>query len=121
MILAPGWSSDLKFPGVDQLKQAHQAKYNKAAEALVGPAYSCIQIIANSIERAGTLDHDALRDAIAATDMMTVEGPIKFNPDGSGKALVVANQWQNGKPTLVWPKDVAVAPLAYPAKPWRER
>ena len=121
VVLAPGWSPDLKFPGVDQIKQAHQARYNKSAEALVGPSYACIQILANAIERAGTLDHDQLRDAIAATDMMTVEGPVKFNPDGTGQVLVIANQWQDGKPVLVWPKDVAIAPLAYPAKPWRER
>src|SRR5262249_33426748 len=38
IVLAPGWSPQLKFPGVDQLNQAHLAKYNKGAEALVGPA-----------------------------------------------------------------------------------
>jgi len=120
-ILAPGWSPDLKFPGVEQLKQEYQAKYNKPAEALSGAAYATVQVVADSIERAGRLDRDALRDAIAATDMMTVEGPVKFNPDGTGQVIVVILQVQDGKQVLVWPKDVAVAPIAYPAKPWRER
>ena len=121
VILGPGWSPDLKFPGVEQLKQAHQATYNKPADASTGAAYGAVQILANAIERAGRLDRDALRDAIAATDMTTVAGPVKFNPDGTGQVITVANQWQDGKQVLVWPKDQAAAPIAYPAKPWRER
>ncbi len=120
-IHSPGWSSDLTFPGSKDLVQAHQARYNKSAEALVGAAYAAVQVLANSIERAGKIDRDAVRDAVAATDMMTVNGPVKFNPDGTGQVLVVAIQWQNGHQTLVWPRDVAVAPIAYPAPPWRER
>ncbi|MBV9547609.1 MAG: ABC transporter substrate-binding protein, partial [Chloroflexi bacterium] len=33
---APGWSPQLKFPGVSQVVDEHQAAYNKSAEALVG-------------------------------------------------------------------------------------
>ncbi|HYY89749.1 MAG TPA: ABC transporter substrate-binding protein, partial [Chloroflexota bacterium] len=66
-------------------------------------------------------DRDAIRDALAATDMMTAAGPVKFNSDGSAQIITAFNQWQNGKQVLVWPKDLAVAPLHYPAKPWSER
>ena len=121
VVNTPGWNSQLKFDGVDKLVQAHQAKYNKPAEALVGPAYSQVQILADAIERAGKLDREALRGALAATNMNTVEGPVKFNPDGSGQVLVSANQWQNGKQMLIWPKDVAAAPVIYPAPAWRDR
>ncbi len=120
-LLAPGWSPDLKFPGNAELKQRHQAKYNKSAEAVTGAAYTSVQILANAIERAGKLDRDAIRDGIAATDMMTVMGPVSFNADGTGKVVPVTNQWQDGKQVLVWPKDQAVAPVAYPAKPFNQR
>ncbi len=120
-LLAPGWNPDLKFAGVEQLKQRHQAKYNKPAEATTGPAYAVVQILANAIERAGRLDRDAIRDAIASTEMTTVIGPVKFNPDGSGQVITVANQWQNGRQVLVWPRDQASTPVAYPAPPWRDR
>ena len=53
--------------------------------------------------------------------MMTVAGPVKFNPDGTGQVITVINQWQDGKQVLVWPKDQAVGPLLYPARPFRER
>jgi branched-chain amino acid transport system substrate-binding protein len=121
VLLAPGWSPDLKFPGVEQLKQRHQAKYGKSAEATTGAAYSAVQVLAAGIEKAGKLDRDAIRDGVAATDMMTVMGPVSFNPDGTGKVVPVTNQWQDGKQVLVWPKDQAVAPVAYPAKPYNQR
>lgn len=121
VILDPGWSPYLKFPGVEQLNQQHQARYNKSAEALTGAAYATVQILANGIERAGNLDREALRGAIAATDLMTVEGPVKFNADGTGQVMLSAIQWQSGKQVLVWPKDHAVAPVAYPAPTWRDR
>ena len=38
---------------------------------------------------------------------MTVMGPVTFNPDGTGKVIAIANQWQDGKQVLVWPKDQA--------------
>src|SRR5207249_4579929 len=49
---APGWNPALKFAGVDQLKQAHQAKYNKPAEATTGSAYAAVQVLADALTRA---------------------------------------------------------------------
>ena len=121
VINAPGWSADLRFPAVEQIRENHQTKYNKPADALVGAAYACVEILANAIERAGRLDRDAIRDSIASTDMMTAAGPVKFNADGTGQVIVVANQWQNGRQVLVWPREQAAAPIAYPAPAWRER
>ncbi len=120
-VLAPGWHPDVKFPGAKELAQAHQAKYNKPAEVLVGPAYSAVQILFDAVNKVGKPDRDLLRDAIAATDMMTVAGPIKFNPDGTAQAITVMDQWLGGKQVLVWPKDQATQGLDYPAKAWGSR
>ena len=70
---------------------------------------------------AGTLDRDAIRDAIAATDMTTVVGPVTFNADGTGNVLNPMSQWQNGELELVWPEDQATAPLGYPAVAFEDR
>src|SRR5215831_6136484 len=117
---APGWSPDLKFPGVAELKTAHQAKYNKSAEALTGSAYGAVQVLYDAVNRVGKADRDGLREALAATDMMTVAGPVKFNADGTAQITTVFNQWVNSKQVLIWPKDQAGAQLQL-AKPWRER
>jgi hypothetical protein len=63
----------------------------------------------------------AFRDALAATDLNTVIGPVKFRPDGTGIVQAVFVQWINGKQELVWPKDSATAALVYPAPPFSKR
>jgi hypothetical protein len=37
-----------------------------------------LQILADAIERAGTLDRAAIKDAMAASDMTTVIGPVDW-------------------------------------------
>jgi branched-chain amino acid transport system substrate-binding protein len=117
----PGWHHGEKFPGVDALNAKHQADFGRPADVLVGPAYACVQILANAIERAGTLDRDAIRDAIAATDMTTVIGPVTFRADGTGVVLDPVVQWLNGKQELVWPLEHATAKFVYPAPPFDQR
>jgi branched-chain amino acid transport system substrate-binding protein len=117
----PGWHNALDFPGVDELNAKYQEEFGRPADLLTGPAYACVQIFADAIERAGTLDRDAIRDAVAATDMTAVIGPVTFNADGTGNVLNPMVQWQNGKLELVWPFEQASADFQYPAPPFEER
>jgi branched-chain amino acid transport system substrate-binding protein len=109
-----GWHSGENFPGVAEINAKHQTDFGRPADILVGPAYSCVQILADAIERAGTLDRDAIRDAIADTDMETVMGTVTFNADGTGNVLNPLVQWQNGKMELIWPVDQKTADFVYP-------
>lgn len=117
----PGWHHGVNFDGVDALNEQYQAKFERPADLLTGPAYACVQIIAAGIEKAGTLDRQAVRDAIAAIDTNTVIGPVTFNEDGTGNVLNPLIQWQNGKLELVWPEEHATAEFLYPAPPFEER
>lgn len=120
-MLMPGWSPDVKYAGVADMAQRYQAKFGKPAQATSGPAYAAVQILADAIHRAGSLDRDAVRDAIAATDMDTVVGHVKFNDDGTAQVVNVIDQWQGGKQVLVWPADQAAAKVEYPAPAWSNR
>jgi branched-chain amino acid transport system substrate-binding protein len=117
----PGWHHGENFPGVAEINERHQAEFGRPADVLVGPAYSCVQILADAIERAGTLDRDAIRDALRDTDMMTVIGQVTFNPDGTGNVLNPVVQWIDGQQELVWPFDMATAEFVYPAPPFDQR
>jgi len=117
----PGWHHAENFPGVAELNAKYQAQFGRPADLLTGPAYACVQIAAAAIEKAGTLDREAIRDAIAATNMTTVIGPVTFNTDGTGNVLNPLIQWQNGKQELVWPPEHASAKLVYPAPPFDKR
>jgi len=121
VVLGPGWCYGLKIPGVKELNESHMKKHGRPADVITGPAYACVQALANAIEKAGTLDREKVRDALAATDMMTVIGPLKFRPDGTGVVVYFGVQWQKGKQEVVFPKEYATAPLVYPMPKWSER
>jgi branched-chain amino acid transport system substrate-binding protein len=118
-----GWDYHLKLPGVQKFDDDYRAAYGDNPEPPAGSAYVCVQVLADALERAGTLNRDKVRDALAATNMTTIMGPMKFkkNGRGEGKYLQTMTQWQNGKDELIWPKDQASAPLAYPTPPWNKR
>jgi len=118
-----GWDYHLKLPGVQRFNEDYKSFYGSFPEIPAGVAYACMQILADALQRAGTLEKDKVRDAIASTNMMTVMGPMKFKPTGrgEGKYLQVVSQWQNGNDELVWPPDQASTPLAYPMPPWNKR
>lgn len=122
VLLAPGWHNSLKAPGVEQLNAKHQARFNRPADVITGPAYACVQIVADAIQRAGKVDATAIRDAMATTNnLQTVIGPVRFRPDGTGIVPTVVVQWQGGRQVMVWPKELGASQLLYPAPPFRGR
>lgn len=120
-LLSPGWHFAARYPKVAEVNDAHQKRLNRPADPLVGPAYACVQILAEAITRAGSLDREKIRDAIAATNMTTVVGPVRFRPDGTGEVKVFFQQWLKGKQELIWPKEFATAQFGYPAPPFSQR
>lgn len=121
-LLMPGWHYAVKFPGASELNSKHQQRFGRPADVLVGPAYACVQVVADAVQRAGSLDRERIREAMAATNLRaTVVGPVRFRPDGTSPVTTVVVQWQGGRQELVWPKEFATRTLAYPATPWRSR
>ena len=120
-ILASGWHPALGFPGVEALNEAHLEEHGRLPDPMVGPAYATVQILADAIARAGALEPDAIRDALAATEMETVVGPVTFREDGTGVVIMPFAQYQEGEVELIWPREFATAPLVYPAPPVEER
>jgi branched-chain amino acid transport system substrate-binding protein len=120
-MLMPGWNNKIKFDGVADMAERYQTKFSAPAAATTGPAYAAVQILADAISRAGSLDREAIRDAIASTNLDTIVGPVTFNEDGTGNVLTIINQWQDGAQVLVWPPEQAVGEVQYPATSWGER
>lgn len=121
-LLMTGWSRDIKLPGVAEMNQAHQAKFNSPATPITGPAYNLLFVLTDAIERAKTLDRDGIRNALAETDMSSsLVGPIKFRPDGSSEVLTVVSQYQDGKTVSIWPPDMAATKIVYPAPAFKDR
>jgi branched-chain amino acid transport system substrate-binding protein len=121
VLLSAGGNPEADFPGGLDMVARHKERFDKGAAGVTAPAYSVIQILADAIQRANSLDPQAIRDAIAATDLMTVAGPVTFNSDGTGNVITVVSQYQEGLQRLIWPADVATVPVVYPAPAWSDR
>jgi branched-chain amino acid transport system substrate-binding protein len=60
-----------------------------------------------AIEKAGSVDPKAVRDALAALDVTTFYGPVKFGPTGQIVSLKPpVFQLRDGKPVIVYPDDI---------------
>ena len=83
----------------------------------VAQASAVIEIWADAFHRAGSLDPQKLRDALAQTDLDTFYGHIKFSPAGNNISKpMVLRQIQNGKYVVVAPTKYAADPVEYPRK-----
>lgn len=80
-------------------------------------ATAAVLVWADAFERAGSLDPEKVRDAIAATDMETFYGGIKFAPGGNNIAKpMVLRQIQNGEYNVVAPSKWASHAVNWPRK-----
>jgi len=86
-------------------------------------------VLADALKRLGKKpasaeDKVALKDAIAATDITTFYGPVKFEKEGDHyhdniQPVPVLIQIQNGQTVAVGPKEAAAADLIYPLPAWK--
>lgn len=112
------------WPGAKEFIAMHEAERPKDVNYFehASIAYSAIQIIADAITRAGSLDRKKIRDALAATNMMTITGPVKFNADGTLETSQLnIVQYQGGVQTIVFPESRRQKPPIYPMPTWKER
>jgi branched-chain amino acid transport system substrate-binding protein len=98
----------------DYFVQDPNAKY---CGSVVGNSYNCVVVLADAIKRAGTLDRNKIRDAIATTDLVSLCGRMTFASDGQANMSENVRQWQNGKNLVVFPKEHANATIML-APPW---
>lgn len=116
VVLSTPWHPGLDLPGTEAVNERHIEDVGRPADPVVGSAYALVEILADAIERAGTLDHDAVRDAVAATDgLSTIIGPIAFREDGTAPVPNPHMQRIGGAIELIWPGESATSDLVYPA------
>ena len=81
-----------------------------------------VLVYVDAFERAGSLNPEKVRDALAATNMQTFYGNIKFAPTGQNIAKPMAlRQIINGKYVVVSPAKWAEAPVVFPKPKWSQR
>ena len=80
-----------------ELCDAYEAAFGKEWTAPLGHIYAGYEIIIDALKRAQTLDKETVRNAIAATDLETVAGRIKFSKENVSVVPGGLYQWVKGK------------------------
>jgi len=106
--------------------ESHNKKYGvEPVSEWTSTSYQVVYILKDAIERAGTIDSDAVIAALEKTDMMGTYGRIRFDPkshqivystDPAQGAVGMWAQWLEGKRVAVFPPKIATQPLELP--PW---
>jgi len=100
-----------------EFKGAYPEYAAKKVPYQTAQATAAVWVFKDAFERAGSLDREAVRDALAATDMMTFYGGIKFSEAGNNLAKpMVLRQIQNGEYNVVAPPEFASHALEWPRK-----
>ena len=125
------WSSKLieSKPIVAEVNKLYKEEYGKALAGYVPHAITGGLVLMDAINRAGSTDPEAIKQALLETDypgeslIMPWQG-VKFDPEthqniyGSNLLLQIDEE---GEYEVVWPFDVATKELVWPAPSWGER
>lgn len=116
-------------PWTMKFVEAYKKRWKTEPEGYgTSSSYMAIYTLKDAIERAGTLDSDAMVAALEKTDLMGVYGRIRFHPkshqvipsvDPNEGAVGTIFQWQAGKRIVVFPPKIAMGEVKLP--PWMKK
>jgi branched-chain amino acid transport system substrate-binding protein len=115
-----------KWPKALSFHEAYQKRWGQGIETGHGPApaYASIYILRDAIERAGSIDPDAVVKELEETDYVGLLGRTRFDKkshqliygtDIHESAIIANAQWsEQGERVIVFPESVAEGKIALP-------
>lgn len=92
------YATDADVPELQDFIKKYKAKYNNVPDATAALTYDAIKIMFQAIEKAGSTDKKAVKDAIAATKgFKGVTGVISYNGSGDPVKSAVMIKITGGK------------------------
>lgn len=114
-----------KYFGTAAEFAAYYRKHNTRPIAYhVAAGAACIITYVEAMIAARSTDPVKVRDALAATDLETLYGHVKFTKEGDGDPVLMGpwvGQVVGGKAEVVAPASAATAKMIYPMPPWSEK
>jgi branched-chain amino acid transport system substrate-binding protein len=107
--------------------EAYNAEFKEAPATYFAPlGYTNVYVLANAINKAGSLDVDKVVTALKATsydspvgEKLTITASNRLKNQGFTKQKIL--QWQKGVQQVIWPFDVKTADPSYPFPAWDKR
>ena len=118
------WSTQMNFKGylfkdTQEFVKEFKAKYNYDPDYHNASGIADIAVFKDAIERAGSLNKEKVRAAIASTKLDTIYGTVEFSKNGQIKGTSVALQILGGEIYQVYPNGVKNP--VYPFPTWKMR
>jgi branched-chain amino acid transport system substrate-binding protein len=105
---------------------AYKAKYNEDPSYHAAGGYIAGMLLQHAIEKAGSLETEAVKAALDATDTLTMFGYLKFDTSAEAHGLQMGHsmvyiQWQKDSAgslvkQVVWPAEGRTAETIYPIR-----
>ncbi len=108
--------------GNAQFAEAYAKQWSAEPTHLAAEGYAAGKLLEEAVQRAGSLDQEKLRAALAALETETPLG--RYQVDKSGAQLAAQPllvQIQKGRREIVWPEAFATAKWQLPYPAWSER
>lgn len=79
-----------------ELCDAYTQETGKQWTQPIGFKHAAYEILADSLKRAASLDKETIRNAVAATNLNTIVGHIRYNKENYARTPLVGGQWVKG-------------------------
>ncbi|MBA2394974.1 MAG: amino acid ABC transporter substrate-binding protein [Ktedonobacteraceae bacterium] len=111
------WYPTFPYPGASDLRTRFEKDTGQTYSQHIADTYTSAQVLMDAIVSAGSLDANAINEAIGKTNKTYVVGPINFSAGPGGHTSPLPSfmlQWQNGQTQIVYPNKLATAKIVYP-------
>ncbi len=113
------WSKDLPYPQVKKFIEEYKQAYGREPDSwYAATAYEAMRMFAAAVEKAGSLNKDAIRNQLRTVQLKDSILPgqvLKFGPNGQANLpFVIVQNKPGGKVDIVYPKDAATGETVAP-------
>lgn len=119
------WSKDVQYEGAQDLYERLKAAAGSEPSFYEAEGYLALRIAADALRRAGSMDREAVRDALDETDLETPVTTVTFEDfDGFQNQNPIRSlilQIQDGEHVTVFPEELAAEEPRHPTPSWDER
>ncbi len=115
VVSATLWTPQVPYPGAKEYYNNYLKRFGAEPDYHGAEAYASVYVVADALKRAKELTPQAIREALAKTNMMTAFGPVRFTSHGNKTQQnllpTYVVQWQKGVLETVWPAIIATKPF----------
>jgi branched-chain amino acid transport system substrate-binding protein len=115
------WSPEADYPLNAEFVAAYDERFGGEPPEDAADAFAAAQVLQAAVEAVGEIDQEAIADYLHNNSVETILGELSWDETGAPQSEFILAQWQNGKPEVVLPDQVAtVDKIVFPKPDWSQ-